>query len=145
MKTMTTVALLLVVIAGAALADQPTDAKLEAARKALNSERYREAAALYSEVYEMTAEQAVAGDALYWQAFARYRLQQTQELQQALKLLQLQRARLRPGRHRRRGRGPGRPHLGRAGRPRRGRADQDMRDVRGGSAAQTDVAALHAF
>ena len=92
MKTMTTVALLLVVIAGAALADQPTDAKLEAARKALNSERYREAAALYSEVYEMTAEQAVAGDALYWQAFARYRLQQTQELQQALKLLQLQRA-----------------------------------------------------
>ena len=93
MKTMTTVALLLVVIAGAALADQPTDAKLEAARKALNAERYKEAAALYAEAYQLAGEQAVAGDALYWEAFSRYRLQQTLELKQALKLLQVQQSR----------------------------------------------------
>lgn len=94
MKTLTTlrplVALVLVLIAGAALADQPADAKLEAARKALNSERYKEAAALYAEAYRLAGEQAVAGDALYWEAFSRYRMQQTQELKQALELLQQQ-------------------------------------------------------
>ena len=97
MKTQTTVALLvallLAVIAGAAPADQPTDAKLEAARKALNAERYKEAAALYAEAYELAGEQAVAGDALYWEAFSRYRMQQTLELKQALKLLQVQQSR----------------------------------------------------
>ncbi len=93
MKTLTTVALLLVLIAGNALADQPTDAKLEAARKALNAERYKEAAGLYAEAYKLAGEQTVAGDALYWEAFSRYRLQQTAELKAALALLQVQQSR----------------------------------------------------
>lgn len=93
------VALLLVLVlataaAGTALADDPSlaaaEAKLAEARRALNAERYKEAARLYAEVSAVTEARELAADALYWEAFSRYRLQQTAELQRALELLQRQ-------------------------------------------------------
>ncbi len=86
MKT-TLVALLLLVLAGTAAAADDA-----AARKALDQQRYREAAQLYAEIRAGAATEAAIGDALYWEAFARYRLGQTAELQQALALLERQAA-----------------------------------------------------
>jgi len=77
-------------IAGYALADQQTELKVQEAREALNQARYEQAARLFEEVYEMEQGQAGAGNALYWQAFARYKMQRTQELKIAAELLNLQ-------------------------------------------------------
>ncbi len=74
----------------AARADDATDARLDKARQALNDSRYQEAARLYAEFREQSKQSAEVGDALYWEAFARYRLQQMTELKKAQKLLQLQ-------------------------------------------------------
>ena len=64
--------------------------QLEQARRALNQERYRQAAELYEQARRLAANRAQAGDALYWEAFARYRTERTAQLEQALALLREQ-------------------------------------------------------
>ena len=77
-------------IAGYSLADEDSDQKMQEAREALNQARYEYAAQLLEEVYEMEKGSQEAGNALYWQAFARYKLNRTHELKVAAELLQLQ-------------------------------------------------------
>ena len=71
-------------------ADAKADARLEQARQALNDARYKKAAQLYAQFREQAKQSAQVGDALYWEAFARYRTQQVVELKKAQKLLELQ-------------------------------------------------------
>lgn len=73
--------------AGTALADD--EERLEAAREALNERSYREAAALYAEARELAELERTEAEALYWEAFARYRTDKTSELKVSLELLQL--------------------------------------------------------
>lgn len=81
------------VVAGYALADEDTEVKMQEARQYLNQARYEKAAHLLAEIYEVEKEHQAAGNALYWQAFARYKLQRTEELKIAAELLQLQQER----------------------------------------------------
>jgi HEAT repeat protein len=74
-------------VAGYALAQESADAQREAAREALNKAHYEEAAQLLAEVFEMEKEHQEAGNDLYWQAFARYKLRRTEELKIAAELL----------------------------------------------------------
>ncbi len=106
LRKMTVLALLAVLAAGAPRAVHAADPKaaaaaqrdaearaqacLDEARAAMNSERYRDAARLYAELRELSQARDAVGDALYWEAFARYRLQQTGELKRALVLLKQQ-------------------------------------------------------
>jgi len=84
--------IILLIVAGYALADDSAEAKMEAAREALNKAEYELAAQLLHEVYELEQTTEEAGNALYWEAFARYRLKRTKELQYAVELLRLQQA-----------------------------------------------------
>ena len=77
-------------VAGYALADEEAEFKMQEAREALNQARYEQAADLLEEVYELEREKQAAGNALYWQAFARYKMNRTSELKVAVELLQLQ-------------------------------------------------------
>jgi len=94
MKTRTIVGIAVVAaalaIAGYALADQETELKMQEAREALNQARYEYAAQILEEVYELEKGREAAGNALYWQAFARYKLHKTSELKMAAELLRLQ-------------------------------------------------------
>ena len=67
----------------------PADETYERARAALNDEEYGKAIELYREVYEQERERDadVAADALYWRAWAHYKLQDRRHLQQAAELL----------------------------------------------------------
>jgi len=77
-------------LAGYALADQVADHKMQEARAALNQARYEQAAQLLEEVYDLERENLAAGNALYWQAFARYKMNRTTDLKVAVELLRLQ-------------------------------------------------------
>jgi len=77
-------------VAGYALADEEAELQRQAAREALNQARYEEAAQMLAEIYEREHELQEAGNDLYWQAFARYRLRRTEELKVAAELLTLQ-------------------------------------------------------
>ncbi len=77
-------------IAGYALATEVVDEKMQEAREALNQARYEYAAQLLAEIYEVEKGNAAAGNALYWQAFARYKMHRTQEMKTAVELLRLQ-------------------------------------------------------
>ena len=77
-------------IAGYSLADEESEHKMQEAREALNQARYQEAARMLAEVYELENGREAAGNALYWQAFARYKLHKTSELKVAAELLRLQ-------------------------------------------------------
>lgn len=94
MKTRNIVGFVFVVaalaIAGYSMADENSDLKMQEAREALNQARYEYAAQLFEEVYEMERGNMAAGNALYWQAFARYKLNRTHELKVAAELLSLQ-------------------------------------------------------
>lgn len=85
-----TLAIIVLVVAGYALADENSDKMMAAAREALNREQFAKAAQLMHEVYELEQETEAAGNALYWEAFARYRLKKTTELKVAAELLRLQ-------------------------------------------------------
>ena len=74
-------------VAGYALAQDDVEAQREAAREALNKAQYEKAAQLLAETYEMEKESQEAGNDLYWQAFARYKLRRTEELKIAAELL----------------------------------------------------------
>ena len=60
----------------------------ENAREKLNRRHFEDAATLFERAYEMGLEREQAGDALYWQAFALYRLERTLELKHAAELLE---------------------------------------------------------
>jgi len=81
------VCFLIVTVVSAALAADDA-----AARKALNDQRYLEAAELYAELRAAAKTGNAIGDAIYWEAFARYRLDRTSELKKALELLDLQKS-----------------------------------------------------
>jgi HEAT repeat protein len=71
----------------------PADETYEKARQALNEAEYKEAIELYRNVYEREGESELAADALYWRAFAHYKLQERSHLEQAAKLLAQQMSR----------------------------------------------------
>jgi HEAT repeat protein len=73
--------------AGTALADD--EERLEAARAALNKARYSDAALLFAEARERAQAERTAAEATYWEAFARYRTERTDELKESLELLRL--------------------------------------------------------
>jgi hypothetical protein len=64
------------------------------ARERLNRGEYQEAAGLFGEVTRHDKARGLVSDALYWQAFALYRLGSPQQLQQARTLLERQREQL---------------------------------------------------
>jgi hypothetical protein len=77
-------------VAGYALADEESEMKMQEAREALNQAHYEQAAELLEEVYHLEREHLAAGNALYWQAFARYKMNKTHDLKVATELLRLQ-------------------------------------------------------
>ncbi|MFH2053113.1 MAG: HEAT repeat domain-containing protein [bacterium] len=78
---------LLFLAACPALAGDEPAAKMEAGRTALNKGRFQEAAEYYRQVHESARGEDLAGNALYWEAFARYRLDRVEELKEAAALL----------------------------------------------------------
>lgn len=79
--------LMLLLFAAAAAGGEDPAGDMEAARKALNEARYQLAADLYADVFRSAQDARVAGNALYWGAFARYRLGTSDNLREALELL----------------------------------------------------------
>src|SRR5918992_3680048 len=71
----------------------PADSLYRLAREALNRGEYRRAADLFREIADRHSRSAYAADALYWQAFALYRLGSEDDLRSALAALDAQRAR----------------------------------------------------
>ncbi len=84
------VVIVVLLVAGYALADEESTQILEEARAALNRAEFEKAAQLMSEVYRLEKDTEEAGNALYWEAFARYRLQRHVERKRAVELLKLQ-------------------------------------------------------
>jgi len=87
-RTLITMAVLIPVLlaAGTALADD--DERMEKARAALNEAKYQRAAELYEQARIQAQVERTAAEALYWEAFARYRTDKTRELKVALALLE---------------------------------------------------------
>jgi HEAT repeat protein len=73
-------------------ASDPADSIYRAAREALNRGEYRRAAELFREIGAKHPKSAYAADALYWEAFALYRIGTTAELRTALQVLNTQQA-----------------------------------------------------
>jgi HEAT repeat protein len=73
-----------------AVTDEEVEFRMQKAREALNESRFEQAAELFSQIYEERSANIEAGDALYWEAFARYRLDKTSQLRRAARLLALQ-------------------------------------------------------
>jgi HEAT repeat protein len=67
--------------------DDPADSLYRAAREALNRGEYRRAAQLFNDITQKFPKSEYAQDCRYWEAFARYRLGGTDDLKQALKIL----------------------------------------------------------
>src|SRR5712691_10102974 len=61
----------------------PTDSLYRAARRALNRSRYADAITLFRQIHETYPRSTNAGDALYWESYALYRIGDTQGLRQA--------------------------------------------------------------
>lgn len=68
----------------------PADSLYRSAREAMNRGDYERAAALFHTVWNAHPRSTYAPDAPYWEAFSRYRLGETAELETALRLLALQ-------------------------------------------------------
>ncbi len=81
---------IVLVVAGYAMANDDAESEIAAAREALNKAEYELAAKLMHKIYLAERSVESAGNALYWEAFARYRMKRTDELKQAVELLQLQ-------------------------------------------------------
>lgn len=71
----------------------PADSLYRAARTLLNRGEYRKAADAFARVADHRPSSAFAADALYWQAFALYRIGATTDLRNALGLLEARRTR----------------------------------------------------
>src|SRR5688572_14832394 len=67
--------------------EDPADSLYRVAREALNRGEYRRAAQLFSEVTKKFPKSVYALDCAYWEAFARYRTGTTDDLREALKIL----------------------------------------------------------
>ena len=65
----------------------PADSLYRAAREALNRGEYRRAAQLFNEVTKKFPKSEYALDCAYWEAFSRYRAGGTDDLRQALRIL----------------------------------------------------------
>jgi TolA-binding protein len=74
-------------------ADDPADSLYRAGREALNRGDYRDAAQSFARIVERYPQSTYAADALYWEAYAHYRIGEKSELRAALKALDAQRAR----------------------------------------------------
>ena len=70
--------------------DDPADSLYRAARAALNRNDFRRAAQLFRQIPVSFARSAYIPDALYWEAFALYRIGGTDDLRRALTLLEQQ-------------------------------------------------------
>jgi HEAT repeat protein len=68
--------------------DDPADSLYRIAREALNRGEYRRAAQLFSEVTKKFPKSEYAADCAYWQAFSLYRAGGTDDLKQALRILE---------------------------------------------------------
>jgi hypothetical protein len=66
---------------------EPADSLYQAGRRALNSNRYTEAATTFGRVVSRYPRSARAPEAMYWQAFAMYRIGDTKNLQAAVGVL----------------------------------------------------------
>ena len=75
----------------ASLPGDPADSLYRAAREALNRREYRKAADLFARIASDYPKSGYAPDALYWQAFALYRVGGTPQLHEARDALRLQR------------------------------------------------------
>ena len=75
------------------LAEDPADSLYRLAREALNRQQYRAAVERFAELSRRYPRSGYAGDALYWEAFARYRLGGDSELRTALARLEDQKRR----------------------------------------------------
>lgn len=75
------------------LQGDPADSLYKVAREALNRSRFREAATAFRQIRERYPRSGYTPDALYWEAFALYRLGGRSSLRQALVALDLQRDR----------------------------------------------------
>src|SRR5690606_24514890 len=71
----------------------PADSLYRLAREMLNRGNYRRAADLFAEISDRYANSQYAPDALYWQAFALYRIGTVAELERARAILETQRSR----------------------------------------------------
>lgn len=71
--------------------DSPTDSAYRAARETLNHHEYRRAAEMFAGFAQKYPQSRYAAAALYWQAFALYRIGTTPELERALQVLDEQR------------------------------------------------------
>lgn len=71
--------------------DSPTDSAYRAARETLNHHEYRRAAEMFAGFAQKYPQSRYAPAALYWQAFALYRIGTTPELERALRVLDEQR------------------------------------------------------
>jgi HEAT repeat protein len=70
--------------------DRKAESLYKSARKALNAEKYRDAAEQFAEVYDRYPDSKYAAEALYWQAFAHYRLGGKSEYKKAQRALEKQ-------------------------------------------------------
>ncbi|HEU4996134.1 MAG TPA: HEAT repeat domain-containing protein [Gemmatimonadaceae bacterium] len=66
----------------------PADSLYRAAREALNRGEYRRAAQLFGEVQKRFPKSEYVLDCTYWEAFSRYRAGSTEDLRQALRILE---------------------------------------------------------
>jgi TolA-binding protein/HEAT repeat protein len=66
----------------------PADSLYRLASESNNRGEYRRAAQLFSELTQKYPRSSYAGDAMYWEAFSRYRLGTTEELQRAATVLE---------------------------------------------------------
>jgi HEAT repeat protein len=73
----------------------PADQIYRNARQELNRGRYATAAELFASIYSKHPRSTYAGDAYYWQAYALSRRDNDESLRQALKVLELQKAKAR--------------------------------------------------
>jgi len=68
--------------------EDPADSLYRVAREALNRGEYRRAAQLFNEITKKFKTSQYVLDCAYWEAFARYRLGGTDDLKQALRILE---------------------------------------------------------
>jgi HEAT repeat protein len=73
--------------------DGPEDSLYQVARQALNRSEYRRAAETFAALAKRYPRSIYVADAMYWEAFARYRLGGDEQLRRAVDLLEIQRSR----------------------------------------------------
>jgi HEAT repeat protein len=84
----------------------PADSLYRSAREAMNQRSHERAAELFHRIWNRHPRSTYAPDALYWEAFNRYRLDEEDQLEEALKLLAMQRERYAEASTRRNGDAP---------------------------------------